>query len=184
MPRENETNRRKVFFVPVILSVIVATIAFAGCDSPSTGTSVTSSPKPGAAPAVVGNVPQSLEQFKGKVVLLDLWATWCGPCRMEIPGFIRLQEKYRDKGFEIVGVSLDPVDSRGAGGAAAVGPFVKQMGINYTIWMVNNIQALGQYPLSRGYPTTYLIGRDGRTIKRYDGAQPDTTFENDIKPLL
>ena len=134
------------------------------------------SPTPIGAPAMVSNVPQSLEQFKGKVILLDLWATWCGPCRMEIPGFIRLQEKYRDRGFEIVGVSLDPVDSRGAGGAAAVGPFSQRMGINYTVWMVNSMQALGQYPLSRGYPTTYLIGRDGRTIKRYDGAQQDSDF--------
>lgn len=183
MPRDNETNRRKVFIVPVILSVIIAALAFAGCDSASSGKSVPS-PKPTGAPAVVGNVPQSLEQFKGKVVLLDLWATWCGPCRMEIPGFIKLQEKYRDQGVEIIGVSMDIVDSRGAGGAAAVGPFVQKMGINYTVWMVNSIQALGQYPLSRGYPTTYLIGRDGRTIKRYDGAQPDTVFENDIKSLL
>jgi len=183
MPRENETNRLKILFVAVILSVIVAALMFAGCDSSSSGKNV-GSPVPIGAPAVVGNVPQSLEQFKGKVVLLDLWATWCGPCKYEIPGFIRLQEKYRDRGFEIVGVSMDIVDSRGAGGAAAVGPFVKQMGINYTVWMVNNINALGQYPLSRGYPTTYLIGRDGRTIKRYDGAKQEIEFENDIKPLL
>lgn len=184
MPRDNETNRRKIFFVPVILSVIVATILFAGCDSPSTGPSVTSSTKPGAPPSVVGNVPQSLEQFKGKVIVLDLWATWCPPCVAEIPGFISLQEKYRDQGLEIVGVSLDPVDSRGAGGAAAVGPFMQKMRINYTVWMVNNMQALGKYPLGQGYPTTYIISRDGRTVRQYVGRTPVETFESEIKALL
>jgi thiol-disulfide isomerase/thioredoxin len=138
----------------------------------------------GAAPAMIDSVPQKLEAFRGKVVILDLWATWCGPCRIEIPGFIDLQTRYRDKGLEVVGVSLDPADSRGGAGAAAVGPFMQQFGINYTIWMVNNFKALGKYPLGQGYPTTYVINRDGTVYKVYVGAQPKSTFENDIKQLL
>jgi thiol-disulfide isomerase/thioredoxin len=138
----------------------------------------------GGAPAMIDSVPQKLEAFRGKVVILDLWATWCGPCRVEIPGFIDLQTRYRDKGLEVVGVSLDPVDSRGGAGAAAVGPFMQQFGINYTIWMVNNFKALGKYPLGQGYPTTYVITRDGNVFKVYVGAQPKATFENDIKQLL
>src|ERR1044072_5627290 len=88
---------------------------------------------PDAEPKVIASVGKSLEQYKGKVVLLDLWATWCPPCRIEIPGFIRLQDKYCDKGLVIVGVSLDPMDPRGAGGAAAVGPFMKRSNINYPV---------------------------------------------------
>lgn len=137
-----------------------------------------------AAPSVTADLGKSLEAYRGKVVLLDLWTTWCPPCRREIPDFIALQNEYRDKGLEIIGVSLDPVDARGGGGAAAVAPFMREFGINYTIWMVNDFGALGSYPLGQGYPTTYLIDREGRTVKQYVGMRPKEVFENDIKQLL
>ena len=73
-----------------------------------------------------------LSDFKGKVVVLDFWATWCGPCRVEIPDFVKLQSKYKDKGLEIVGLSLD------ADGAAAVGPFLKEHQVNYTMLLAND----------------------------------------------
>jgi len=183
--RNKQSNPRAVWVALGLATVLASALALAGCFSTASENTVKpAAPKPVATPAVIESVPVSLEQFKGKVILLDLWATWCGPCRMEIPGFIRLQDKYRDKGLEVVGVSLDPVDSRGQGGAAAVGPFMQKMGINYTIWMVNRFEALGNYPLGQGYPTTYIIGRDGRTVKQYVGAQPEALFENDIKSLL
>ncbi|HEX8185843.1 MAG TPA: hypothetical protein VF747_13850, partial [Blastocatellia bacterium] len=65
-----------------------------------------------------------------------------------------------------------------------VAPFMQQFGINYTIWMINNYKALGKYPLGQGYPTTYVLNRDGSVYKVYVGAQPKSTFENDIKQLL
>ena len=138
---------------------------------------------PDAEPKVIASVGKSLEQFKGKVVLLDLWATWCPPCRIEIPGLVKLQDKYCDKGLVVVGISVDPVDPRGAGGAAAVGPFMKNAKINYPVWMVEDRQALGEYPVD-AYPTTYLIGRDGKIKNRYVGAQPDEVFEADITAAL
>lgn len=183
MPRENETKRRGTFFIPVMALVMLSAIAFAGCDSSSSGPSVTSSPKPAPEPVVVSSVPQSLEQFRGKVIVLDLWATWCGPCKAEIPGFKRLQDKYRDQGLEIVGVSLDPI-TRG-GNAQMVSSFVRSNAINYTIWLVNDAAALSQYPVIRnGIPTTYIIDRQGRTVRQYVGAQSEMTFETDIKSLL
>ena len=138
---------------------------------------------PDGEPKVVASIGKNLEQFKGKVVLLDLWATWCPPCRMEIPGLVKLQEKYCDKGLVVVGISLDPVDPRGAGGAAAVGPFMKRTKINYPVWMVEDRHALEQYPVD-AYPTTYLIGRDGKIKHRYIGAQPDEVFEADVTAAL
>lgn len=138
---------------------------------------------PDAEPKVIASVGKSLEQFKGKVVLLDLWATWCPPCRIGIPGFVKLQDKYCDKGLVIVGISLDPVDPRGAGGAEAVGPFMKKAKINYPVWMVEDRQALEKY-LVDAYPTTYLIGRDGKIKNRYVGAQPDEVIEAAIAAAL
>jgi thiol-disulfide isomerase/thioredoxin len=136
-------------------------------------------------PAVTEDVQQSLEAFRGKVVIVDFWATWCGPCRMEIPGFIQLQEKYRNQGLEIVGVSIDPIAPRGnPGGAPAVAPFMKSNGINYTILMVNNPGALRGYDVSQGIPTTYVLDRSGRVVKTYIGAKPLSVFESDINSLL
>ena len=70
-----------------------------------------------------------LESNKGKVVIFDLWATWCPPCRKEIPGFINLYKKYKDKGLEIIGVAFDD------NGQEAVPPFMKAMGINYPVYL-------------------------------------------------
>jgi thiol-disulfide isomerase/thioredoxin len=136
-------------------------------------------------PAVTDDVQQSLGAFRGKVVILDFWATWCGPCRMEIPSFITLQNKYRNQGLEIVGVSIDPIAPRGnLGGAPAVAPFIRDNGINYTILMVNNPSALRGYDVSQGIPTTYVLDRNGRVVRTYIGARPMSVFENDINQLL
>ena len=170
---------RTVRFLPLAVLIAMAA-ALAGCNS-SEGTK-TASTGVVAQPIAVDSIAQGLEQMKGKVVVLDLWATWCGPCRMEIPSFIKLQEKYKEQGLEIVGVSLDPI-TRG-GNAEVVGKFMQDNKINYTIWMVNNPNALMKYPTGQGIPTTYVIDRNGRTVKTYVGVQPESVFENDIKSLL
>jgi thiol-disulfide isomerase/thioredoxin len=133
-------------------------------------------------PLATKSVKESLDSFRGKVVLLDFWATWCGPCRMEIPSFVELQKKYGDQGLEIVGVSLDPITPNGK--ASAVAPFMKQYGINYTILMVNDPAAMAGYTVDRGIPTTYVIDRDGRVVNKHIGYKPREVFEREIQALL
>jgi len=122
--------------------------------------------------------PLRLSNFRGKVVLVDIWATWCGPCRMEIPGFINLYKKYKNKGFEIIGISVDK------GGKNDVIPFAKEYKINYPLVIGDSREIMKVFGSIIGIPTTFLIDRDGVIKNKYIGAQPESTFEKDIKKLL
>lgn len=117
-----------------------------------------------------------LADHKGKVVLLDFWATWCGPCRIEIPGLVRLQERYREQGLVVIGISLDDTPE-------PVREFYREFGMNYAVALGNErITAL--YGGILGLPTTFLIGRDGRIYSRHMGATDISVFEEEIKELL
>ena len=117
-----------------------------------------------------------LSDYKGKVVMLDFWATWCGPCRIEIPGFVDLQNRYRDHGFTIIGISLD--DS-----PEPVMEFYKQFKMNYPVAMGDDkLGAL--YGGIFGMPTTFLIGRDGRVYAKHVGATNLDVFEEEVQILI
>ena len=118
-----------------------------------------------------------LAEYRGKVVLLDFWATWCGPCRIEIPGFIELQKKYRDQGFTVIGVSLD--DS-----VEPVKDFYQEFGMNYPVAVSGDKKVDLLYGGIIGLPTAYLIGRDGRIYAKHSGAAPLSVFEEEVKSLL
>ncbi|MGH7867405.1 MAG: TlpA family protein disulfide reductase, partial [Candidatus Dormibacteraceae bacterium] len=103
-----------------------------------------------------------LSGYRGDVLLLDFWATWCGPCRMEIPGFVQLQDRYRGQGFRVLGISMDD-------DVQPVHEFYQQFHLNYTVAMGND--RLGElYGGIIGLPTTFLIGRDGRIYDKVAGA--------------
>jgi peroxiredoxin len=119
-----------------------------------------------------------LSDYEGKVLLLDFWATWCAPCKIEIPGFIELYDKYRDQGFEVVGISVDaPVD--------ALRDFAMQLNMNYPVLVGDGRDdvkdAFG--PLI-GFPTTFIIGRDGTVCSKHVGFAPKAQFEAEIQSLL
>ena len=119
----------------------------------------------------------NLSDYKGKVVLLDFWATWCGPCRSEIPGFVDLQNRYREQGFQVIGVSVD----------ASVKPvlrFREQYRMNYPVAMCDG-KVRSLYGGLTGIPTTLLIGKDGRIYEKVVGAPADLAgFEYKIQGLL
>ncbi len=122
-------------------------------------------------------VPVKLSDFKGKVVLLDFWATWCGPCKIEIPWFIEFERKHKDKGLVVLGVSMDE------DGWTSVKPFVKDLGINYRV-MVADSKIEEQYGGLDALPTTLLIDRDGKIASVHVGVASKQDFEDAIEKLL
>lgn len=118
----------------------------------------------------------NLASYRGKVILLDFWATWCGPCREEIPIFVQLQNKYRDRGLQIIGISMDD-------GPEPVRQFYRDFHMNYPV-------ALGGARLGElyggifGLPIAFLIGRDGRIDAKHAGPTNPSMWEGEITRLL
>jgi thiol-disulfide isomerase/thioredoxin len=115
--------------------------------------------------------------FRGKVVILDFWATWCAPCRVEIPHFMELQKQYGPKGLAVIGISLDEQ------GPAVVKKFVKQFGVNYPVVMGNQ-KVAEAYGGIIAVPTTFVIDRQGRIASQHMGYTDKATFEKEIQSLL
>lgn len=117
----------------------------------------------------------SLSDFKGKVVILDFFASWCPPCREEIPDFIALQNSYASEGFSVIGVSLTNAND--------TKDFADRMRINYPV-LVDDGKTSAAYGPIRSIPTTFVIDRNSKVAKLYIGYRPKEVFENDIKELL
>ena len=122
-------------------------------------------------------VPVTLADYKGKVVLLNFWATWCGPCKIEIPWFIEFNKTYHDRGFAVLGVSMDD------DGWKSVKPYLAEKKIDYTV-VVGNDQVSKSYGDVDSLPTTFIIDRDGRVAFVHMGLVGRDTYENEIRSLL
>ena len=122
----------------------------------------------------------NLAAQKGKVILLDFWATWCPPCKVEIPWFVEFQQKYGPKGFIVVGVSVDDPASR-------LKPFGDQYKVNYPLLVGDgreDIKGPRGFNAAWGLPKTLVIGRDGKICKTHVGLSVKEHFEQQIKSLL
>ncbi len=118
-----------------------------------------------------------LSDLRGKAVLLNFWATWCGPCKIEMPWFVDLQNQYRAQGLQIVGVAMDDASK------ADIKKFAQDMGVNYPILIGK--EAVGdQYGGVPALPETFLIGRDGKIVDKIIGLRGKSEIEDSIKKAL
>ncbi len=119
-----------------------------------------------------------LSDYKGKVILLDFWATWCGPCKVEIPWFVEFQQKYGATGLQVVGVSVDDTVDK-------LKPYVAQFKMNYPVLQgLNHDDVQDAYGPMWGIPVTAVISRDGKICAKHTGMGSKQSFESEIKALL
>lgn len=126
----------------------------------------------------VNNRDVRLSDFKGKVVLLDFWATWCGPCKIEIPWFLEFQKKYGKDGLQVIGISVDDT-------LAKLKPYVADMKMTYPVLQgLGHDEVLDTYGPMVALPMTILISRDGKICGKHMGLTGREVFEAGIKALL
>ena len=120
-----------------------------------------------------------LADYKGKVILLNFWATWCGPCKAEIPGFVDLYSAYRDKGFVVLGISTDDTPGQ-------LQQFAQQFKMNYPVLVGNGRDDIldEAYGPMWGIPVSFLIAKNGAICKRYPGLVREDQLERELKALL
>jgi thiol-disulfide isomerase/thioredoxin len=118
-----------------------------------------------------------LSDLRGKAVLLNFWATWCGPCKIEMPWFVELQNRYGAQGLQIVGVAMDDASKED------IAKFAKEMGVNYPILIGK--EAVGdQYGGVPALPESFFIGRDGKMVDKIIGLKGKSEIEDSIKKAL
>jgi len=119
----------------------------------------------------------SLADYKGKVVLLNFWATWCPPCRQEIPDLIKAQREYRDRGLQIIGITYPPEK------VSEVRRFARKLGMNYPV-AIGTKASKTQFTSSETLPITIIIDRDGTVRDVTEGIMYPEEFDQKVKPLL
>ena len=163
---------RKFFISCVIICGLFVTFGLLSCQG-----QMTTKKAPDFTLKNIDGRNYSLSSANGKVIILDFWATWCPPCRKEIPHFVELASKYKRQGLEIIGISLDRE------GVGVVKSFAENNGINYPILMGNE-QVVAKYGGIRGIPTTFVIDRKGQIVEKAVGYRDKTFFESIIKKYL
>ncbi len=130
-----------------------------------------------ALSGVIDGNTVSSKDFKGKGLLVVFFATWCGPCRQEIPSLIKLQNEFGPRGFSVIGLSVDE------DGPGVVAKLVKKMSINYPVLMADRATASDFGGIS-GIPTAFLVNRKGHVVKKYSGFVPHAILARDVKEIM
>jgi len=187
--KEGHIVRRIYFITLVVIAVVGAGVltryglhASFGSARHSVTATTRSSPKAKVAPdfalqALDGRTVK-LSDFRGKTVLLNFWATWCAPCRIEMPWLVEFDKQYQSQGLDIVGVSMDD-----SGQETAVAEFIKERNVNYPILIGNN-EVADLYGGLRFLPQTLLIDPEGNIVKTMYGIKSKDEFEQNIKDFV
>lgn len=154
-------NRRRLLLNFVPLAVALG-VAVSGCE-PAGLVAGATAPDAEVQPLAIGGKPVNLSQYKGKVVILDFWATWCGPCRQSFPHMQQMYDSLKSKGFEIVAVSDEDPD--------VIDKFVRKNGYTFNFYRDPFRVAFGKYKVG-GLPTTFVINRDGKIVGKTEGFSP------------
>ena len=185
---------KKTALIIVIVAALVAVVFYADKKTRVAATSTTATATAAVAgdpaPAVklkdLDDKDVALADYKGKVVLVNFWATWCDPCRIEIPWLIEMQNKYSAKGFTVLGFAMDDE------GKSVVAPFVakerfdvngQKLPMNYPI-LLSNDSIADKFGGLIGYPTSVLISRDGKRVKTITGLISEDEISKAIESLL
>jgi peroxiredoxin len=166
-----------------IFLAVVAFVCLFSCTSKQSATEGVSKRSANRKPAAdftlkdENGATVKLADYKGKVVLLNFWATWCGPCGVEIPWFVEFEQKYKSQGFAVLGVSMDE------DGWGAVKPFVAERKINYRVLLGND--SLAQfYGGLDSLPTSFMIDKEGKVASTHIGLISKNEYVNEIQCLL
>jgi len=171
-----------LFVAAIVSMVALRTTAFSGANGPSYVKAAVQpeNERKGAPDFALKDVTGKtvkLSDYRGKVVLLNFWATWCEPCQVEIPWFIEFQKSYKDRDFAVLGASLDD------DGWDSVKPYLEKRKINYRV-VIANEDLSGKYGGIENLPTSFVIDRRGRIAAAHVGLVSKSRYENDILNLL
>ena len=145
-----------------------------------TGSNLKGSPAPDFTLTALDGKSVKLSDLRGKAVVLNFWATWCGPCKIEIPWLADLQQQYQSQGVEIVGVAMDDDAEKNRD---SIAKFAQEMKVNYPV-LLGNEQVADAYGGVDALPTTFYIGRDGKIVNRIFGIIGHKEIEQNIQAAL
>jgi thiol-disulfide isomerase/thioredoxin len=166
----------------IVIAVVISLMLVFGIQktrhaSPPNAGKLQGQPAPDFSLASLDGKTLKLSDYKGKAVLLNFWATWCEPCKIEMPWFVQLQQQYGPQGLQVLGVAMDDTDPQD------IKQFAQKMGVNYPI-VVGKETVGDQYGGIPYLPSTFYINRDGKVVDRVFGLVSRSEIEDNIKKAL
>jgi peroxiredoxin len=167
---------KKPLFLLLVIAALVVWIALRRPSAPPVGRAGELRPAPDFSLTDLAGKKLRLSDYRGHVVLLDFWATWCDPCKREIPHFVEMQNRYGPQGLQVIGISMDDDEKLAR-------EFQEQFKMNYPV-AIGSAELASQYGGILGLPITFVIDRSGRIVSRHIGATNPSVFEEEVQRLF